>query len=112
GDEGVGVDIVRKSLEAPAKQIADNAGSSGEVVVAKIRTLKGGEGFDALKGEYGDMFKKGIVDAAKVTRSALQNAASIAALVLTTETLVSDIPEKDKGNSSGGHGHGGGDMDF
>ncbi len=103
---------MRKSLEAPAKQIADNAGSSGEVVVAKIRTLKGGEGFDALKGEYGDMFKKGIVDAAKVTRSALQNAASIAALVLTTETLVSDIPEKDKGNSSGGHGHGGGDMDF
>jgi chaperonin GroEL len=112
GDEAVGVDIVRKSLEAPAKQIADNAGQSGEVVVAKVRTLKAGEGFDALKGEYGDMFKRGIVDAAKVTRSALQNAASIAAMVLTTETLVTDIPEKDKGNSSGGHGHGGGDMDF
>jgi len=112
GDEAVGVDIVRKSLEAPAKQIADNAGQSGEVVVAKVRSLKAGEGFDALKGEYGDMFKKGIVDAAKVTRSALQNAASIAAMVLTTETLITDIPEKDKGNSAGGHGHGGGDMDF
>ena len=58
------------------------------------------------------MFKKGIVDAAKVTRSALQNAASIAAMVLTTETLITDIPEKDKGNAAGGHGHGGGDMDF
>jgi chaperonin GroEL len=112
GDEAVGVDIVRKSLEAPAKQIADNAGQSGEVVVAKVRTLKAGEGFDALKGEYGDMFKRGIVDAAKVTRSALQNAASIAAMVLTTETLITDMPEKDKGNSAGGHGHGGGDMDF
>ncbi len=94
GDEQVGVDIVRKALEAPARQIADNAGASGEVVVSKVRGLKTGEGYDALRGEYGDMFKKGIVDAAKVTRSALQNAASIAAMVLTTETLVTDIPEK------------------
>ena len=71
------------------------------------------EGFDALAGEYGDMFKKGIVDAAKVTRSALQNAASIAAMVLTTETLVTDIPEKQSAAAGGGHGHGGGgDMDF
>ena len=85
---------MRKALEAPARQIADNAGQSGEVVVAKVRSLKSGEGYDALAGEYGDMFKKGIVDAAKVTRSALQNAASIAAMVLTTETLVTDIPEK------------------
>ncbi len=114
GDAQVGVDIVRKALEAPARQIADNAGQSGEVVVAKVRGLKAGEGYDALKGEYGDMFKKGIVDAAKVTRSALQNAASIAAMVLTTETLVTDIPEKKDG--AGGHqghgGPGGGDMDF
>jgi chaperonin GroEL len=113
GDAQVGVDIVRKALEAPARQIADNAGQSGEVVVAKVRGLKAGEGYDALKGEYGDMFKKGIVDAAKVTRSALQNAASIAAMVLTTETLVTDIPER-KDGSGGNHGHGGGggDMDF
>ena len=112
GDEGVGVDIVRKALEAPARQIADNAGASGEVVVSKVRSLKTGEGYDALKGEYGDMFKKGIVDAAKVTRSALQNAASIAAMVLTTETLVTDIPEKDRAGAGAGHDHGGGGMDF
>jgi len=113
GDAQVGVEIVRKALEAPARQIADNAGQSGEVVVAKVKTLKTGEGFDALAGVYGDMFKKGIVDAAKVTRSALQNAASIAAMVLTTETLVTDIPEKQAAAAGGGHGHGGGgDMDF
>ncbi len=112
GDEQVGVDIVRKALEAPARQIADNAGASGEVVVSKVSGLKTGEGYDALKGEYGDMFAKGIVDAAKVTRSALQNAASIAAMVLTTETLVTDIPVKDNGAGAGGHDHGGGGMDF
>ncbi|HSO28390.1 MAG TPA: chaperonin GroEL [Candidatus Sulfomarinibacteraceae bacterium] len=111
-DAQVGVDIVRRALEAPAKQIADNAGQPGEVVVAKIKGLKAGHGYDALRDEYGDMFKKGIVDAAKVTRSALQNAASIAAMVLTTETLVTDIPEKKDGAAGGGHGHGGGDMDF
>ncbi len=111
-DAQVGVDIVRRALEAPAKQIAENAGQSGEVVVAKIKGLKSGHGYDALRDEYGDMFKKGIVDAAKVTRSALQNAASIAAMVLTTETLITDIPEKKEG-AGGGHGHGGGgDMDF
>jgi chaperonin GroEL len=112
GDEAVGVDIVRRALEAPARQIADNAGARGEVVIDQIRTLPKGHGFDALKGEYGDMFERGIVDAAKVTRSALQNAASIAAMVLTTETLISDLPEKKESNAGGGHGHGGGDMDF
>jgi chaperonin GroEL len=111
GDEQVGVGIVRKSLEAPARQIADNAGARGEVVVDQIRAAKLGHGFDALKGEYGDMFKKGIVDAAKVTRSALQNAASIAAMVLTTETLVTDIPEKKPAPAGAGAGYGG-DMDF
>jgi chaperonin GroEL len=112
GDEQVGIDIVRKALEAPTRQIADNAGAPGEVVVERVKGLKRGEGFDALAGDYGDMFKKGIVDAAKVTRSALQNAASIAAMVLTTEALVTDLPEKEKA-SAGGHGHGGGgDMDF
>jgi chaperonin GroEL len=114
GDAQVGVDIVRKALEAPARQIADNAGQSGEVVVSKVRSMKTGEGYDALANEYGDMFKKGIVDAAKVTRSALQNAASIAAMVLTTETLITDLPEKQAAGAGGGHGHGGGggDMDF
>src|SRR5213593_1777905 len=96
GDAQVGVDIVRKALEAPARQIADNAGASGEVVVQHVKGLKAGHGYDALAGEYGDLFKKGIVDAAKVTRSALPTAASIAAMVLTTETLISDIPEKEK----------------
>ncbi|MCI0584979.1 MAG: chaperonin GroEL, partial [Chloroflexi bacterium] len=111
-DAQVGVDIVRRALEAPAKQIAENAGQSGEVVVAKVKGLKGGHGYDALRDEYGDMFKKGIVDAAKVTRSALQNAASIAAMVLTTETLVTDIPEKKDNGAGHGHGGGPGDMDF
>ncbi len=113
GDEQVGVDIVRRALEAPARQIADNAGQRGEVVIDQVRSMPKGHGFDALAGEYGDMFEKGIVDAAKVTRSALQNAASIAAMVLTTETLVTDIPEKKDSNGAGpgGHGHGG-DMDF
>jgi len=112
GDEAVGVDIVRKALEAPARQIADNAGARGEVVVDQVRNAAIGSGFDALRGEYGDMFEKGIVDARKVTRSALQNAASIAAMVLTTETLVTDIPEREKAGSGAGHDHGGGGMDF
>jgi len=109
-DSQVGVDIVRRALEYPIRQIADNAGAHGEVVVEKVRGLKVGFGYDALKGEYGDMFEKGIVDAAKVTRSALENAASIAKMVLTTETLITDIPEK-KDPAGGGHGHGG-EMDF
>src|SRR6186713_2706004 len=111
GDAQIGVDIVRKALEAPARQIANNAGAHGEVVVEHVKTLKPGFGYDALKGEYGDLFKKGIVDAAKVTRSVLQNAASIAAMVLTTETLITDMPEKEKAGAGGGHDHGGG-MDF
>jgi chaperonin GroEL len=111
GDEQVGVDIVRKALTAPARQIADNAGAPGDVIVEHVRGLKAGNGYDALKGEYGDLFGKGIIDAAKVTRSALQNAASIAAMVLTTETLVTDIPEKKEAMPAGA-GHHGGDMDF
>ena len=110
GDAQVGVDIVRKALEAPARQIAENAGAPGEVVVAHVKGLKAGQGYDALKGEYGDLFEKGIVDAAKVTRSALQNAASIAAMVLTTETLITDIPEKKTASVGAGAGYG--DMDF
>jgi chaperonin GroEL len=111
GDEAVGLGILRKALEAPIRQIADNAGAHGEVIVEHVKTLPRGHGFDALKGEYGDMFKKDIVDAAKVTRSALQNAASIAAMVLTTETLITDLPEKKQAVPAGGGGYGG-DMDY
>ena len=96
GDEAVGLGILRRALEAPIRQIADNAGAHGEVVVEHVKGLKPGFGYDALKGDYGDMFKKGIVDAAKVTRSALQNAASIAAMVLTTETLITDLPRRSR----------------
>jgi len=110
GDEAVGLGILRRALEAPIRQIADNAGARGEVIVEHVKTLPAGHGFDALKGEYGDMFEKGIVDAAKVTRSALQNAASIAAMILTTETLITDIPEKKQAVPAGG-GYGG-DMDY
>jgi chaperonin GroEL len=111
-DAQVGVDIVRRALEYPIRQIADNAGAHGEVIVEQVRGMKVGFGYDALKGEFGDMFEKGIVDAAKVTRSALENAASIAKMVLTTETLITDLPEKKEG-AAGGHNHGGGgDMDF
>ena len=111
GDERIGVNILRRALEAPVRQIAENAGQEGSVVVAAVRDQQTGSGYDALKGEYGDMFEKGIVDAAKVTRSALQHAASIAGMVLTTETLVTDLPEKKEAAAGAGHSHGG-DMDF
>ena len=111
GDEMIGVNIVRRALEAPLRQIAENSGQEGSVVVAAVKLQKTGNGFDALKGEYVDMFKMGIVDAAKVTRSALQHAASIAGMVLTTETLVTDKPEKEAAAAGAGHGHGG-DMDY
>ena len=111
GDEAVGLGILRRALEAPIRQIADNAGAHGEVVVEKVKGLKRDHGFDALKGNYGDMFTKGIVDAAKVTRSALQNAASIAAMVLTTEAIITDLPEKKQSVPAGGGGYGG-DMDY
>jgi len=111
GDEQVGVDIVRRALEAPARQIAENAGARGDVVIEAILKAKRGTGFDAATDTMADMFEKGIVDAAKVTRSALQNAASVAAMVLTTEAVVSDIPEKKEAAAPGGHSHGG-EMDF
>jgi chaperonin GroEL len=104
GDEAIGISILRRALEAPVRQIAENAGQEGSVIVAAVKGLPVGQGYDALRGEYGDMFAKGIVDAAKVTRSALQHAASIAGMVLTTETLVTDLPEK-KEPAGGGHGH-------
>src|SRR6266536_1568856 len=112
GDELTGANIVRRALEEPIKQIAFNAGLEGGVVIEKVRSLKNAHGLDAANGDYVDMFKTGIVDAAKVTRSALQNAASIAALFLTTEAVVADKPEKAAPPMPGGGGMGGGDMDF
>ncbi|MFL5797594.1 MAG: chaperonin GroEL [Actinomycetota bacterium] len=112
GDELTGANIVRRALEEPIKQIAFNAGLEGGVVIEKVRSLKNAHGLDASNGGYVDMFKTGIVDAAKVTRSALQNAASIAALFLTTEAVVADKPEKAQPPMPGGGGMGGGDMDF
>jgi chaperonin GroEL len=102
GDEATGARIVGKAVEAPLKQIAVNAGLEGGVVVEKVRGLKGANGLNAATGEYGDLFKAGVIDAAKVTRSALQNAASIAALFLTTEAVIVDKPEKDAPAMPGG----------
>jgi len=109
GDEATGVRLVRRALEDPIKQIAENAGLEGGVVVEKVRTLDAGWGLNAENGDYVDMFKAGIVDATKVTRSALQNAASIAALFLTTEAVVAEKPEK---AAAAPPMPGGGDMDF
>jgi chaperonin GroEL len=108
GDEATGARLVAKALEAPLKQIAENAGMEGGVAVAKVKSLSGNEGLNAATGVYEDLVKLGVIDAAKVTRSALQNAASIAALFLTTEAVVADKPEA----SAGGGGMGGGMEDF
>ncbi len=108
-DELTGATIVRRALEEPLKQIAHNAGLEGGVVIEKVRSMAPGQGLNAATGEYGDMFRFGVVDPAKVTRSALQNAASIAALFLTTEAVVAEKPEKEKAAPAS---PGGGDMDF
>jgi chaperonin GroEL len=110
GDEATGASIVKLALEAPLKQIAVNAGLEGGVVVEKVRNLTIGHGLNAATGEYVDMIAEGIIDPAKVTRSALQNAASIAALFLTTEAVIADKPEKSAPAAPGGMP--GGDMDF
>ena len=102
GDEATGARMVAKALEAPIKQIAENAGMEGGVVVSMVKSLSGNEGLNAATGEYVDLVKLGVIDAAKVTRSALQNAASIAALFLTTEAVVADKPEKDAPAMPGG----------
>jgi chaperonin GroEL len=99
-DEAVGVGIIRKALVSPMKTIAQNAGFEGSVVVEKVKTLPAGEGLNSATGEYGDMLKMGVIDPVKVTRSALQNAASIASLILITEAAVNDIPVKDDGGAA------------
>jgi len=108
GDEATGAQIVRRALAEPLKQIAVNAGLEGGVVAEKVRSLSAGHGLNAADGEYVDMFKAGIIDPAKVTRSALQNAASIAGLFLTTEAVIAEKPEKTPAPAAPG----GGDMDF
>ncbi|MER8041927.1 chaperonin GroEL [Streptomyces sp. NPDC094032] len=110
GDEATGANAVKLALEAPLKQIAVNGGLEGGVVVEKVRNLPVGHGLNAATGEYVDMIAEGIIDPAKVTRSALQNAASIAALFLTTEAVIADKPEK--ASAPAGGGMPGGDMDF
>ncbi|MFM9151259.1 MAG: chaperonin GroEL [Candidatus Planktophila sp.] len=109
GDEATGAKIVEVSIEAPLKQIAVNAGLEGGVIVEKVRHLESGHGLNAASGEYVDMIKAGIIDPAKVTRSALQNAASIAALFITTEAVITDKPENKPAAPMGGDGGG---MDF
>jgi len=108
GDEATGVAIVKRALEEPLRQIAINAGMEGSVAVDFVKKAKKGIGYDAEKDEYGNMVERGIIDPAKVTRAGLENAASIAAMVLTTETLITDIPEKEKMPAGGGMGGMGG----
>jgi chaperonin GroEL len=110
-DETIGVGIVKRAVESPLRALAANAGVEGSVIVEAVKKAKGNEGYNVATGEYEDLVKAGIVDPKKVTRSALQNAASIAGLLLTTECLITDIPEKDKPAPAGGGGGGGmGDM--
>jgi chaperonin GroEL len=110
GDEQIGADIIKRALEEPIRMIANNAGMEGSVVVQRVKEMKTNEGYDAEKNSYGDMIASGIIDPKKVTRSALQNAASIASLMITTETIVTDIPEPEKGAAGmpGGMPPGGG----
>ena len=105
GDEATGVRVVRAALDAPARWIADNAGAEGGVVVAAIADLPSGHGYNAATGEYGDLVAQGVIDPVKVTRSAVQNAASIAGMLLTTEVLVTDKPEPEAAAAGQGHGH-------
>jgi chaperonin GroEL len=113
-DERIGVDIIKRAVEYPTKHLAMNGGYEGSVVVQEVKKRKGNEGFNAATGEYEDLVKAGVVDPKKVTRTALQNAASIAGLLLTTECLITEMPEKDKpAPAPGGHGGGGmGGMDY
>ncbi len=111
-DEKIGVDIVKRAIEFPTRELANNAGLEGSVVVEEVKRRKGNEGFNVSTGQYEDLVKAGVVDPKKVTRTALQNAASIAGLLLTTECLITEVPEKEK-KKAGGGAHGDmGDMDY
>jgi chaperonin GroEL len=107
GDEKVGVNILRKALSAPVRQIAENAGKDGSVIFEELKKVSGNTGYNAAEDRYEDLVAAGIIDPTKVTRIALQNAASIAALLLTTEAAIADAPKKEEKEASGGHaGHG------
>ena len=110
-DEQIGVDIVKRAVESPLRTLAQNGGEEGSVIVQEVKKRKGNDGYNVATGEYEDLVKAGVVDPKKVTRSALQNASSIAGLLLTTECLITEAPEKDKkAPGGGGHDHGGGGM--
>jgi chaperonin GroEL len=111
GDEQIGINIVKRALEEPLRQIAENAGEEGAIVLGKVTESKDPNfGYNAQSNEYEDLVKGGVLDPTKVVRTALQNAGSIAGLMLTTEALVAEIPEKKEAPMPGGHGHGMGDM--
>ena len=105
GDQATGVGIVRRSMVEPMRWIAENAGEQGYVVVSKVADMPAGHGLNAATGEYMDLIEAGVIDPVKVTRSALENAASIAAMLLTTEALVVEKPEQDGDEAAHGHGH-------
>jgi chaperonin GroEL len=107
GDEKTGAEIIARAIEAPLRQLAANAGVEGALIVAEVKKGKGNHGYNVATGEYTDLIKAGVVDPAKVTRSALQNAASISGLLLTTECLIADIPKEEKADAGHGHDHGG-----
>jgi chaperonin GroEL len=112
GDEKIGANIVKRAIESPLRSLAQNAGVEGSIIVQEVRKRKGNDGYNVATGQYEDLVKAGVVDPKKVTRTALQNAASIAGLLLTTECLICEVPEKEKpAPAPGGHGHGGG-MDY
>jgi chaperonin GroEL len=108
GDEHTGLEIVRRAVEAPLRQLADNAGQEGALIVQEVKKRSGNEGYDVAANQYTDLLKAGIVDPTKVTRTALQNASSISGLLLTTEALVTELPEKEKPLPAGGPGGMGG----
>ncbi len=118
GDEAIGANIIIRVLETPLRQLVANAGIDASIIVAEVKKAKGSFGYNVATGEYTDLIKDGIIDPTKVTRTAMQNAASIAGLLLTTECMVTDIPEKEKDAAPGGHGGGmgggmgGGGMDM
>jgi chaperonin GroEL len=109
-DERIGVDIVKRAVEYPLRALAANAGMEGSLICQEVKKRKGNDGYNVTTGDYEDLVKAGVVDPKKVTRSALQNAASIAGLLLTTECLITEVPEKEKPSAPAGHGPGG--MDY
>ena len=111
-DEAIGVEIVKRAIEYPLRALAANAGVEGSLIVQEVKRLKGNDGYNVATGEYEDLVKAGVVDPKKVTRTALQNSASIAGLLLTTECLITEVPEKDKGQKPDPHHGGGGGMEY